>query len=101
MDATRYVDWPNNLTRSELVGLLRSFATEALDIEHILGQALGMPIDHDGEHGPAGMPMVGEHTALTLAMAAAKRLGEIDAELDQCNAKERAAGLTLNHRQET
>jgi hypothetical protein len=75
---TRYVDWPNNLTRSELVALLRSFATEARDIEHILGQALGMPIDHDGEHGPAGMPDIGAHTALTLAMAAANRLGELD-----------------------
>jgi hypothetical protein len=79
---TRYVDWPNNLTRSELVAQLRSYATEALDIEHILGQALGMPIDHDGEHGPAGMPDIGENTALTLAMAAAKRLEEIDPGID-------------------
>lgn len=75
---TKHLNWPENLTRSELVGLLRSFATEALDIEHILGQALGFPVDHDGEVGPAGMPMVGEHTALTLAIAAAKRIGELD-----------------------
>ena len=77
-DQTKYVDWPNNLTRSELVGLLRAYATEALDIEHVLGQALGMPIDHDGEVGPAGLPDIGGNTALTLAIAAAKRIGELD-----------------------
>lgn len=75
---TKYLNWPENLTRSELVNLLRAYATEARDIEHILGQALGMPVDHDGEHGPAGLPVIGEHTALTLAIAAAKRIGELD-----------------------
>jgi len=82
MDTTRYLDWPSNLTRSELVNLLRGYATEARDIEFILGQALGMPIDHDGEAGPAGWPAIGDHTAVTLAMAAATRIRELDEKTD-------------------
>lgn len=72
-----FENWPENLPRAELVRLLRGFASEAVEVEKLLGIALGYPLG-DGEVCPDDQPVVGEHTPVTLAMQAADRIRELD-----------------------
>ncbi len=63
--------------RAKLERVQRAYFSEAHEIDQILGKALGYPAaDESIMPEPDGSVVTGEHTPVTLAMEAAKKLKE-------------------------
>jgi hypothetical protein len=70
-------DWLCDVSVEELKRRLRAVVTESWEIECVLGDALGYGRGEEGGPCP-GAPVVGDHTALTLALEAAAALRAMD-----------------------
>jgi hypothetical protein len=70
-------DWLCDVSVEELKRRLRAVMSESWEIECVLGDALGYGRGEEGGPCP-GAPVVGDHTALTLAMEAAAALRALD-----------------------
>jgi len=71
----KFKNWPENLSREDLIHFVRGAMSEAVEVETILGAALGYPLG-DGVVWPKDRRVTGEHTIVTLAMAAARKIQE-------------------------
>jgi NTP pyrophosphatase (non-canonical NTP hydrolase) len=79
-NAGRFVNWPENLPREELIRLARGYAAECHQVEQIIAAAFPaeFPLG-DGEALPTHERATGDHTPTTMAMRAARAISELRA----------------------